>query len=89
MRATFALSALRRKRAYLAGEIEAVERQIAAKRGALAQLDATILLFNPAADPDLIGSFRPILLRDDRSDSAVISVIYFLDRPNSRFFVDF
>ena len=60
MRATFALSALRRKRAYLAGEIEAVERQIAAKRGALAQLDATILLIQSEPPiPDLIGSFRP------------------------------
>jgi len=41
---TFAILALRRKRARLACEIEAAERRIVPLRAALAQLDAVIRL---------------------------------------------
>ena len=56
---TYAIMALRRKRARLAGEIEADERAIARKRETLATLDATIRLFDPGANTELIPSIRP------------------------------
>ena len=56
---TYAILALRRKRAHLAGEIEAAERQIAKQRVSLANLDAAILLFDGSGDPALIPSIRP------------------------------
>jgi hypothetical protein len=54
----FAICGLRRKRAYLAGEIEAAERDLARKRQALANIDAVILLFEPESHPDLIPARR-------------------------------
>jgi len=59
MRDTYAIMALRRKRAYLAGEIAQAERQLADKRKALATLDATIQLFEPTSNPELIPAIRP------------------------------
>ena len=59
MRYTYAISGLRRKRATLAGEIEAAERAIAKQREALVALDATLRLFHPDADPAHIASIRP------------------------------
>jgi hypothetical protein len=56
---TFAIIALRRKRARLAGEIEAAERRIVPLRATLAQLDAVIRLFEPTSNPELIPSIRP------------------------------
>jgi hypothetical protein len=56
---TFAILALRRKRAHLAGEIEAAERRIVPLRATLAQLDAVIRLFEPNGNPELIPSIRP------------------------------
>ena len=47
MRDTYAILALRRKRAYLAGEIAQAERRLADKYRALKTLDATIQLFAP------------------------------------------
>lgn len=63
MRNTYAILALRRKRAHLAGEIEAAERAVAAQRASLANLDAVIRLFEPGTDPDLIPSIRPVSRR--------------------------
>ena len=60
MRYTYAISALRHKRARLAGEIEAAERAIAKRRAELAALDGTLRLFHPEADPSHIVSVRPI-----------------------------
>jgi hypothetical protein len=60
MRYTYAISALRHKRARLAGEIEAAERAIAKQRAELATLDATLRLFHPDADPSHITSVRPV-----------------------------
>jgi hypothetical protein len=59
MRDTYAILALRRKRAYLAGEIAQAERQLADKYRALKTLDATIQLFAPATNPELIPAIRP------------------------------
>jgi hypothetical protein len=56
---TFAISALRRKRAHLAGAIEQTERQIAAQRETLATLDAVLRMFEPPRSPELIPSIRP------------------------------
>lgn len=50
---------LRRKRARLAGEIESIERHIIAKREALAHVEAVLLIFEPASNPELIASIRP------------------------------
>ena len=63
MRNTYAILALRRKRAHLAGEIEAAERAIARQRASLANLDAALLLFDAERDPTLIPSVRPIRIR--------------------------
>ena len=51
--------ALRRKRAYLAGEIAQAERQLADKYRTLKTLDATIQLFAHATNPELIPAIRP------------------------------
>lgn len=59
MRDTYAILALRRKRAYLAGEIAQAERQLADKYRALKNLDATIQLFQPTTNPELIPAIRP------------------------------
>jgi hypothetical protein len=59
MRYTYALSALRDKRARLAGEIESIERQAAKLRQDVANIDATLRLFHPAADPTHITPIRP------------------------------
>ena len=56
---TYAILALRRKRAHLAGKIEAAECAIARDRAALAALDATIHLFEPETNPELIPAIRP------------------------------
>ncbi len=42
---------LRRKRARIAGEIEAAERKLIPKREALAQIDALLRLFDPGSNP--------------------------------------
>jgi hypothetical protein len=60
MRYTYAISALRYKRARLVGEIEAAERAIAKQRETLATLDATLRLFHPEADPSHITAVRPV-----------------------------
>ena len=49
------VTALRSKRAELAGEIELTTRQLQNLRAALASLDATLCLFDPAAVPDAIA----------------------------------
>ncbi len=59
MRYTYAISALRDKRARIAGEIEAAERRIVKDRQTLAHLDATLRLFHAEADPAHITSIRP------------------------------
>ena len=77
MRYTYAISALRAKRARLAGEIEAAERTLAARREALAALDATLRLFHPEADPEHITTIRPH-----------VPSIHFRYREQTRFVVE-
>src|SRR5919106_4236117 len=48
------VSALKAKRAELAGEIELTTRKLQGLRAALEHLDATLCLFDPAAVPDAI-----------------------------------
>jgi len=60
---TFAIIALRRKRAHLAGEIEKAQRALSRNRDTLATLDAVIRMFEPASNPDLISSIRPCSAR--------------------------
>ena len=59
MRYTFAISALRDKRARLLGEIESLERKAAKLRQDMANIDATLRLFHPDADPSHITPIRP------------------------------
>jgi cytochrome c553 len=56
---TFVISGLHRKRAHLAGEIDAAQRALTAKRDMLATLDSVIRLFEPESDPELIPAIRP------------------------------
>ncbi|HUB14425.1 MAG TPA: hypothetical protein VMB34_20915 [Acetobacteraceae bacterium] len=58
---TYAMHALRRKRAKLAGEIKSAEMAIAKKREALATLDSVICMFEPECRPDMIPAIRPYL----------------------------
>jgi hypothetical protein len=59
MRYTHAIAGLRRKRAYLMGEIEQAKRGIAKLRDQLAAVGATLRLFHPEADPNHIAPIRP------------------------------
>jgi hypothetical protein len=59
MAETQVISALRSKRAELAGVLAKLERQIAGHRAGLAHLDATILLFDPEAKPSEIKPKAP------------------------------
>lgn len=56
---TFVISGLHRKRAHLAGEIEAAQKVLTRQRDTLATLDAVIRLFEPTGNPDLIAAIRP------------------------------
>jgi hypothetical protein len=58
MRYTYALSALRHKRARLAGEIITAERATDKLRETLAALDATLRLFHPDADPSRLTPIK-------------------------------
>jgi len=57
---TYAIIALRRKRAHLAGEIEAAQRALMKQRHALSMLDAVLNIFEPATNPELIPPIRPV-----------------------------
>src|ERR1700686_2763945 len=52
------VSALRTKRAEISGHIHDLEKRIARQRANLANLDATIKLFSPGANPDAIPPKR-------------------------------
>lgn len=56
---TFAILALRRKRARIAGEIDQAERRIEPLRAALAHRDAVLRLFDATSNPELIPAIRP------------------------------
>lgn len=56
---TYAITALRRKRAHLAGQIAHAEKALAKLRRELNTIDATINLFEPATNPELIPAVRP------------------------------
>jgi hypothetical protein len=58
-RDTFVIMGLRRKRARVAGEVEAIERQLATRRETLSQLDAVLRVFEPKGNPELIAAIRP------------------------------
>lgn len=61
---SFAIYALHRKRARLAGEINAAQAAVQKKREALATLDAVILMFEPQSNPELIPAIRPASKRN-------------------------
>jgi hypothetical protein len=52
------VSALRLKRAEISGHIHDLEKRVARQRANLANLDATIKLFSPSANPDAIPPKR-------------------------------
>jgi hypothetical protein len=60
MRDTFTIMGLRRKRAHMAGEIEAAQSALNKRRRELATLDAVLNMFAPDTDPELIPSIRPV-----------------------------
>ena len=62
---TYAITALVRKRAELAGEIEAAERRIDGLRSDLIHLDATLRLFAPDEIPEAIPAKHPRPARPD------------------------
>lgn len=56
---TYAIHAMRRKRAHLAGEIQAAERALERQRKELATLDAVLRMFAPTSNPELIAPIQP------------------------------
>src|ERR1700730_9548505 len=58
---THVISALRLKRAEISGHIHDLEKRIARQRANLANLEATIKLFSPGANPDAIPPKRAYL----------------------------
>ena len=58
------MSGLRRKRAHLAGEIEAEEKRQVERREGLATLDAVIRMFEPQSNPEMIAPIRPCTVRN-------------------------
>jgi glycerol kinase len=60
---TFAIIALRRKRAHLAGEIAQAAKALAKQRETLATLDAVINLFEAASNAELIPRIRAVSRR--------------------------
>jgi hypothetical protein len=58
MTSTHVVSALRLKRAEISGHIHDLEKRITRQRSNLANLDATIKLFSPGANPDSIPPKR-------------------------------
>jgi hypothetical protein len=84
---TYAILALRRKRAYLAGEIAATERAVASKRETLAMLDATIRLFEPTGNPELIPAIRPtrrgLFFRHGEQTRLCVAALREADGPRS------
>jgi len=87
MRDTYAILALRRKRAYLAGEIAKTERLLADQRKVLATLDATIQLFEPTANPELMPAIRPhrrgLFFRQGEQTRFCVSALREAQRPLS------
>jgi len=55
----YALAALRERRAALAGEITETERHLRRMREMVVHLDATLVLFDPNANPKAIRGKRP------------------------------
>jgi hypothetical protein len=55
---THVISALRLKRAEISGHVHDLEKRIARQRANLANLDATVKLFSPGANPDAIPPKR-------------------------------
>jgi|HubBroStandDraft_1064217.scaffolds.fasta_scaffold108236_2 hypothetical protein len=53
------ISALKAKRARIAGEIRQAQDLIAARTKELTTLDAVILMFSPDCDPEMIAPIRP------------------------------
>lgn len=56
----YAISALRDKRATIASEIKALERQISLKREQLVHVDATLCILDPDANPEAIPNKRAV-----------------------------
>ena len=55
----YAISALRDRRASVAGEITVTEKRLAYLRDSLAHIDGALRLFEPGADPEAIPDKRP------------------------------
>jgi hypothetical protein len=83
---SFAILARRRKRAHVAGEIAQAERRLAKKRKVLATLDATLNLFEPTSNPELIPPIRPVsdrclLFRHGEATRLCVSAMREADAP--------
>jgi hypothetical protein len=71
------ISALRLKRAEIGGHIHDLEKRIARQRANLANLDATIRLFSPGANPDAIPPKHTINFRDNAIASKLAAFHFF------------
>ena len=56
---TYALAALRERRAELAGELASLQKRLRQLRESMVHMDATIRLFDPEGDPTKIPGKRP------------------------------
>jgi hypothetical protein len=79
------ISALREKRAELAGELIAAERRILQLRDDISSLDRTIRVFDPTAEPHTIRPIlrrkKPTLIPRGQCSRAILDMLRRADRP--------
>jgi hypothetical protein len=74
MSASPAINALRRKRAELSGEIRELDKRAHALRRDMAHIDATLKLFAPGMEPQLIKPVRPYRPRNRLFEPKELSI---------------
>jgi hypothetical protein len=81
------ISALRRKRAELSGELTAAEKRIVQLREDIAGLDRTIRVFDPTAEPHTIRPIlrrrKPTVIPRGQCSRAILDVLRQADHPMS------
>lgn len=81
----YAITALKDKRASLAGEIAQLKNRLAWAESQLRHVDATLSLFDPKADPDAIPAKRPLkrvkLFRQGELNRLILDALRTADGP--------
>ena len=84
----YALAALKEKRARLAGEITELKKQITWKQEQLGHVDATLLLFDPSANPEALPKVKPYkhvaLFRQGELSRLIVDTLRRAGKPLTR-----